>query len=54
MANYKAGTYLEQIELPSDLRDKFKLNDLPHVSNDLRQYIIDVISEIEIVTLAQV
>jgi 1-deoxy-D-xylulose-5-phosphate synthase len=46
MANYKAGTYLEQIELPSDLRDKFKLNDLPHVSNDLRQYIIDVISEI--------
>jgi len=46
MANYKAGTYLEQIELPSDLRDKFKLNDLPNVSNDLRQYIIDVISEI--------
>ncbi len=43
---YKAGPFLEQINTPSDLREKFSMEDLPQVSEELRQYIIDVISEI--------
>jgi 1-deoxy-D-xylulose-5-phosphate synthase len=46
MANYKTGPYLDQITTPQDLRDKFNIEDLPNVSDDVRQYIIDVISEI--------
>lgn len=46
MAEYKAGPFLEQITIPEDLRSKFKVEDLPQVSNELRQYIVDVISEI--------
>lgn len=43
---YKAGVHLEQINFPQDLRDKFQLEDLPLISDELRQYIIDVVSEI--------
>lgn len=43
---YKAGPYLEQIITPNDLREKFTIEDLPQVSDELRQYIVDVISEI--------
>jgi len=39
----KAGKFLDQIEYPSDLR-KFKEEDLPKVCDDLRQFIIDVVS----------
>lgn len=46
MKKYSTGPYLEQINVPSDLREKFGIDDLPHVSADVRQYIIDVISEI--------
>lgn len=46
MGVYTPGPFLEQIQLPEDLRSKFTLNDLPQVSDELRQYIIDVISEI--------
>lgn len=46
MEKYKAGKHLNQIEVPADLRDKFSIEDLPEVSKELRQYIIDVISEI--------
>ena len=46
MKKYKTGSYLEQINLPADLREKFSLEDLPNVSDDVRQYIVDVISEI--------
>jgi len=46
MAEYKAGPFLEQINVPSDLRSKFKIEDLPQVSDEVRQYIVDVISEI--------
>lgn len=46
MSHYKAGPYLSQIEFPADLREKFQLEDLPQVSDELRQYIVDVISEI--------
>lgn len=46
MSKYQAGPFLEQIDLPQDLRDKFSIDQLPQVSNEVRQYIIDVISEI--------
>ena len=46
MKKYSTGPYLSQINLPEDLREKFTIEDLPHVSDDVRQYIIDVISEI--------
>jgi len=46
MKKYNPGEFLKQIDVPQDLRDKFNLEDLPAVSNDLRQYIVDVISEI--------
>ena len=46
MKKYQTGPFLSQIDLPKDLREKFELEDLPGVSSDVRQYIIDVISEI--------
>lgn len=46
MQDFKPGPYLSQINYPADLRQKFSIEDLPGVSSDLRQYIIDVISEI--------
>ena len=46
MKKYQTGSFLSQINLPEDLREKFNLEDLPQVSDDVRQYIIDVISEI--------
>ena len=44
--HYKAGKYLSQIDFPKDLREKFDMEDLPEVANDLREYIIDIISNI--------
>ncbi|MEY3586365.1 MAG: hypothetical protein RLZZ243_1429 [Bacteroidota bacterium] len=44
--SYKAGPYLEQINTPNDLREKFTEEQLPQVADELRQYIVDVISEI--------
>ena len=46
MGVYKIGPSLEKITFPEDLREKFKIEDLPQISEELRQYIIDVISEI--------
>lgn len=46
MKKYSTGPYLSKIDLPSDLREKFEIDDLPNVSDDVRQYIVDVISEI--------
>jgi 1-deoxy-D-xylulose-5-phosphate synthase len=46
MKKYSTGPFLSQINLPEDLREKFELEDLPQVSDEVRQYIIDVISEI--------
>jgi len=43
---YKAGPHLSQIEFPKDLREKFNVDDLPQISTELRDYIVDVISEI--------
>ena len=44
--NYEAGPLLSQITIPADLREKFTTDDLPQVAAELRQYIVDVISEI--------
>ncbi len=41
---FKAGELLSKIEYPSDLR-KFKEEDLEQISKELRQYIIDVVSQ---------
>lgn len=41
---FKAGSLLEKIEYPSDLR-KLQLEQLPQVSDELRQFIIDVVSQ---------
>ncbi|MEJ6798978.1 MAG: 1-deoxy-D-xylulose-5-phosphate synthase [Crocinitomicaceae bacterium] len=46
MHTYKPGPFLEKINLPEDLRKNFSVDDLPQVSEELRQYIVDVISEI--------
>ncbi len=46
MSEFITGPYLSQISFPKDLREKFSIDDLPHVADDVRQYIIDVISEI--------
>ncbi len=46
MHNYQAGSFLQQIEFPADLREKFAVEQLPQVADELRQYIVDVISEI--------
>ena len=44
MNPYSAGPNLEKIR-SRGLREKFKPEELEHVCNDLRQYIIDVVSE---------
>lgn len=46
MKEFKAGPKLEQIQIPSDMREKFTIDDLPEISDEVRQYIVDVISEI--------
>ena len=46
MHPYKAGPLLEKIHIPQDLRDQVSIDDLTQVSDELRQYIVDVISEI--------
>lgn len=43
---YKVGSHLTKIESPRDLRKLFSKDELPLITEELRQYIIDVISEI--------
>jgi 1-deoxy-D-xylulose-5-phosphate synthase len=44
-SSFKAGEHLSQIEFPSDLREKFTIDQLPVVADDLRDFIIDVVSQ---------
>ena len=44
MSKYKQGDLLAKINSPADLRE-LKKNQLPKVSNQLRQYILDIVSE---------
>lgn len=41
---FQVGELLSQIDFPKDLRDKFKIEDLPEVSKELRDFIIDIVS----------
>ena len=45
MNHYPAGPHLSRIEHPSDLREHFKIEDLPAVCEELREFIVDVVSE---------
>ena len=45
-STYTPGPFLSKINIPEDLRSQFTKTDLPQVSDELRQYIVDVISEI--------
>jgi len=45
MNPYLAGPFLEKINFPADLRAKFKPEELEQVCSELRQFIIDVVSE---------
>ena len=36
MSKFKPGNFLDQIDIPKDLRDKFSKEDLPQVSAELR------------------
>lgn len=42
---FKAGPLLSRILEPQDLRAQFGVEDLPQVCDELRQYIVDVVSE---------
>ncbi|HAA00978.1 MAG TPA: 1-deoxy-D-xylulose-5-phosphate synthase [Flavobacteriales bacterium] len=46
MPDFKPGPLLSQIDSPLDLRSKFQEEDLPQISQELRDYIIDVVSHI--------
>jgi 1-deoxy-D-xylulose-5-phosphate synthase len=45
MKPFQAGSNLEKIEFPADLREKFKPEELEQVCDELRQFIVDVVSE---------
>jgi 1-deoxy-D-xylulose-5-phosphate synthase len=45
MNAYAAGPLLSRIQVPSDLRKHFKQEDLPQIANELREFIVDVVSE---------
>jgi 1-deoxy-D-xylulose-5-phosphate synthase len=42
---FQAGEYLAQIEYPKDLREKFSVEQLPQVCDELRDFIVDVVSQ---------
>jgi 1-deoxy-D-xylulose-5-phosphate synthase len=43
--SFEAGPNLRKIEVPEDLRQAFEVEQLPTVCDELRQFIIDVVSE---------
>ena len=45
MSKYKAGPLLSQVDLPKDLREKIEEQQLPELCKELRQFIVDVVSE---------
>jgi 1-deoxy-D-xylulose-5-phosphate synthase len=45
MAQYSTGELLKQINLPSDLRTKISEDQLPQLCDELRDFIIDVVSK---------
>ena len=45
MTDYKTGKLLEQINIPKDLREKISEDDLPQLCEELRDFIVDVVSQ---------
>lgn len=45
MSPFETGKLLKQVNLPSDLRDKISEDDLPQLCDELRDFIIDVVSQ---------
>jgi len=45
MINYKTGNLLKQINFPKDLREKISEDELPQLCDELRDFIIDVVSQ---------
>ena len=45
MADYQVGKLLEQINIPKDLREKISEDELPQLCTELRDFIVDVVSQ---------
>lgn len=45
MSEFAAGPFLSQVSFPDDLRAKFTDEQLPQLCDELRNYIVDVVSE---------
>jgi 1-deoxy-D-xylulose-5-phosphate synthase len=45
MSEYQAGTLLSQIQAPADLRETITEEQLPQLCDELRSFIVDVVSE---------
>ena len=45
MTDYKTGKLLEQIQIPKDLREKISEEELPQLCEELRDFIVDVVSQ---------
>ena len=45
MTDYKTGKLLKQINNPTDLREKISEDDLPQLCDELRDFIVDVVSQ---------
>jgi len=45
MTDYKTGKLLQQIHIPKDLREKISEDDLPQLCDELRDFIVDVVSQ---------
>lgn len=45
MTDYKTGKLLEQIQFPEDLREKISEDELSQVCDELRDFIVDVVSQ---------
>ena len=44
-SSFPAGEFLSQITYPKDLRENFSVEQLPQVCDELRDFIIDVVSQ---------
>jgi len=45
MSNYKVGDLLNKITIPKDLREKISEDELPKLCEELRDFIVDVVSQ---------
>ena len=45
MGSYKVGKLLKKIDLPKDLREKISEDELPQLCGELRDFIVDVVSQ---------